>query len=153
MTAHFLAVIPQDPQARLSQDKLTVLETALAEICGTDETRIKDFGDRLQFIDCGDAQPVIRCPSCAVEADLGWWGQRMDHAWDPDHGFHLCQFAMPCCGDPARLNELCYEPAQGFSTWFVSARQTEPVPLGQTDRNRLLHSAGIPLTAIQQSYR
>jgi hypothetical protein len=152
MKAHFIAVIPQDPRARFAPDRLSAMQTLLAKLCRTDETRIKDFGERLQFIDCGDNPGAIFCPTCAAELDLTWWGQRMDHAWDADQGFYMCGFETPCCGATTRLDGLDYRPAQGFATWFVSARQTKPAKLTQSDQDRLTTTAGQPLRFVYQTY-
>ncbi len=152
MSDHFIALIPADSTARLSPEALADLRNALAGICGTDECRAKDFGERLQFIDCGENFEAVFCQACGKEADVAWWGQRMDHAWDEDHGFHMCDFEMPCCGASARLDSLQYQSEQGFARWFVSARAPGRGELTDDAIARLEATAGIPLHVIYQTY-
>ena len=152
MSDHFIALIPAEPQARPSPQALAALKTTHADICDTDECRIKDYGEKLQFIDCGTNFDTARCPHCDSKCEKRWWGQRMDHAWDDTHGFHLCDFEMPCCGAASRLDALDYRPAQGFATWFVSARDQGRNALTDAEQSRLEHVAGIPLRAIYQCY-
>lgn len=152
MSDDFIVLIPADPEARPDGDALARLEAAHGEITGTDEVRLKDFGERLQFIDCGGNFKETRCPSCSAVVDDGWWAQRMDHAWDADHGFHLCDFAMPCCGATARLDRLDYRWPQGFSRWFVSARNPGRGPLTEAERARLEEISGLPLRVVYQHY-
>ena len=152
MSDDFIVLIPANPRARLDAGTAASLEATHAEIVGSSETRLKDFGERLQFIDCGGNFKAMLCPACSKAARTDWWGRRMDHAWDADHGFHLCDFAMPCCGAPARLDTLVYRPQQGFSTWFLSARNESRGPLNAGELARLEHVAGIPLKVIYQHY-
>ncbi len=152
MSDHFIALIPQDPKARPGPDTLLALKTNLAAMCKTDEVRIKDYGQRLQFIDCGENLEDIRCPSCDTVVDIKWWGQRMDHAWDDEHGFHLCAFDMPCCRTSTRLDQLTYAFDQGFSTWFVSARNPGRGALTGEECARLEATAGLSLRVIYQMY-
>lgn len=152
MSDHFIALIPADPNAVPPDDTLDALRDRLAGIAGSNEARVKHFGERLQFIDCGENFARIFCPACGAEADTGWWGQRMDHAWDADHGFHLCEFEMPCCGAKARLDTLGYEDPQGFAHWFVSARNANRGSLTAAETSALESVAGIPLKVVYQKY-
>ena len=152
MSDDFIVLIPADPKARPDGDTLKELEAAHAQITGAAATRVKDFGERLQFIDCGGNFEEIRCPSCGAVVETAWWGHRMDHAWDDDHGFHLCAFTMPCCGAEARLDTLDYRWPQGFATWFLSAMNADRGPLTDTEIAQLQVVAGIPLRVIYQHY-
>ena len=152
MSDDFIVLIPADPTARPDVDTLKRLEQTHARITGAKIARLKDFGQRLQFIDCGGNFEETRCPSCAKPVETSWWGHRMDHAWDDDHGFHLCDFDMPCCGAPARLDTLDYRPHQGFATWFVSAMNANHGPVTDTEKVELESVAGIPLRVIYQHY-
>ena len=152
MADRFIVLIPTDHDARLSQNQLAGLEDTLAGICGVKESRAKTFGDRLQFIDCGENRQAILCPACEADLDVSWWAHRMDHAWDNDHGFHMCDFAMPCCGATSQLDKLIYRPKQGFARWFVSARDPGREALTSDDISRLEAIAGQPLTVIYQMY-
>ena len=150
MSEDFIVLIPADPMARLDTKTLAGLEALHQEIVGTEVTRIKDYGERLQFIDCGANFEDVRCPACDTPVETGWWGQRMDHAWDDDKGFHICDFEMPCCGANARLDTLEYRWPQGFSTWFLSAMNVNRGPLNAAELARLEAVAGIPLRVIYQ---
>ena len=150
MSAQFLVVIPQDPNAPLPE-KQNVLRDALAEMAGSGEARAKNF-ERLQFIDCGENFERIRCPECLAELSTDWWGQQMDHCWDDETGFDLHAHALPCCGAPMALDRLKYEPAQGFASWFVSARNPGRGPLTDAEVAQLETIAGVKLRAISQMY-
>ncbi|MDJ0640193.1 MAG: hypothetical protein QNJ20_15295 [Paracoccaceae bacterium] len=152
MADRFIALIPRDHEARISSDTLAELETIHAGLCGVCESRAKDFGERLQFIDCGENHQSIHCPACDTVAEQTWWHQRMDHAWDRDHGFHICDFTMPCCGATTRLDKLDYRPAQGFAHWFVSARDPGREALTADEIARLEAVADLPLRIIYQAY-
>ena len=152
MSDDFIVLIPADPAARLDTGTLARLEAAHAQITGSGTTRVKDFGERLQFIDCGGNFEEIRCPTCGQAVDTGWWGQRMDHAWNPDHGFHLCEFEMPCCAAKARLDTLDYRWPQGFATWFLSAMNANRGPLTEDEMKHLQEVAGLSLRVIYQHY-
>lgn len=152
MSEHFIALVPNDPHARPSRDKLERLKTTLAQICKTHDARIKDYGTRLQFIDCGKNFQYILCPDCKAQVDMEWWGKRMDHAWDDDDGFHMCGLEMPCCGATTRLDTLVYDPPQRFSTWFVSARDSGHGKLTETELAALEKGAGLPILSIYQAY-
>lgn len=152
MSDDFIVLIPVDPKARLDADTLARLETAHKDIVGAEVTRTKDYGDRLQFIDCGGNFEEIRCPFCGQQVDTDWWGNRMDHDWDDDKGFHLCLFDTPCCGAETRLDKLDYRWPQGFSTWFVSAMNVNRGPLTISELGQLEKVAGVPLKVIYQHY-
>lgn len=152
MSDNFIVLIPADPQARPDTETLKRLEQAHARITGARTTRLKDFGERLQFIDCGGNFEETRCPACGTHVETAWWGHRMDHAWDEDHGFHMCDFDMPCCGASARLDTLEYRPHQGFATWFISAMNAGRDPLKYAEKSDLEETAGIPLAVIYQHY-
>lgn len=150
MSDHFLVVIPADPKATLPSTAEDIRK-ALAEITGSTESRVKDYG-RIQFIDCGENFERISCPACGAEASVDWWGHQMDHCWDDENGFDLHAHAMPCCGTPMSLDKLNYEWPQGFARWMVSARNTGRGPLTSDELMRLDDVAGIKLMAIAQMY-
>ncbi len=152
MSDDFIVLIPADPSARPDTDTLKQLEQAHARITGAKATRLKDFGNRLQFIDCGGNFEETRCPACSDTVETSWWGHRMDHAWDDDHGFHMCEFDMPCCGASARLDTLDYRPHQGFATWFISAMNGGRDPLSDAEIEELEAVATAPLRVIYQHY-
>lgn len=152
MTERFIALIPADPTLRLEATVLARLENAHGNACDSRQTRAKDFGQRMQFIDCGTSQEGITCPECKADASTEWWGHRMDHAWDNDKGFHFCSFEMPCCGAHSSLEKLIYRPKQGFSTWFVSARVEGDQTLSKADIAALEAIAGAKLIAVHQTY-
>ncbi|QMU58767.1 MAG: hypothetical protein GKR98_11530 [Boseongicola sp.] len=152
MPDRFIALIPSDPKARPASDTMEALRIALAARFESSESRVKDFGERLQFIDCGENYERTLCPSCEAEVPLVWWGQRMDGDWDEEHGFHLHRHEMPCCGASHRLTELEYRGAQGFAHWFVSARVDEGVIFTSKDLQALENEAGLALKLIEQRY-
>ena len=152
MSGHFIVLIPADRQARPDHTVLQNVKEALVLMAGTDEARVKDFGDRMQFIDCGENLERILCPACGAEAETGWWGHQMDHCWDDETGFDLHAHAMPCCGAPLALDRLTYEPHQGFSRWFVSVRNPGRGPLTPEEHSALERVAGASLAVIYQTY-
>lgn len=152
MSDSFVVLIPADPEARPTAERLKLLEAEHGRICATDECRLKDYGDRIQFIEAGENFEAVACPSCGADMTLDWWGHRMDHGWTDESGFHLCEFRMPCCGAGARLDTLDYRPHQGFATWFVSARNPDRPPLNDGELRRLEAIAGVSLRAVHQRY-
>ena len=150
MSDHFLVVIPANPKALLPENAST-LRDALADIAGTTEARVKDYG-KLQFIDCGEAFEGIACSSCGAEVPIEQWHAWMDEDWHGEDGFHLHVHATPCCQHDINLNTLTYLPPQGFARWMVSARNQGRGPLNPGEVRQLEDVAGIPLRAIAQMY-
>ena len=151
MSDSFIVLVPQDHKKNASRETLELLVAAHAETTGSDEVRLKDFGERLQFIDCGENFEKISCPSCKSELETHWWGHQMDHCWDEEVGFNLHAHALPCCGVPLSLEKLNYAPAQSFAHWFVSAR-TSRDELSSEEIGKLETVAGFPLKVIYQRY-
>lgn len=150
MSAHFLVVIPRDPQADLPDTADTVRE-ALAEFAGTAESRVKDYG-KLQFIDAGENFERIGCPACNREVTIADWHTWMDADWLGEEGFHLRVHRTPCCGKDVTLNDLTYERPQGFARWCISARNGDRGPLTRDEVAHLETLADLPLKAIAQMY-
>ena len=150
MSEHFLVVIPADPDADLP-DTAPALRDALADMAGTTEARVKDYG-KLQFIDCGENFEKIACPLCSAPVNVEVWQSWMDEDWHGEEGFHLHRHTLPCCGDETTLNDLVYHFPQGFSRWFVSARNANRGPLTGEELAQLEKIAGFPLRAIAQMY-
>ena len=150
MSDHFLVVIPADPKADLPETA-AALRDALAELAGTDEARVKDYG-KLQFIDCGENAERIRCPNCGAEIPAEQWQTWMDEDWHGEEGFHLHRHDTPCCAAAVTLNMLVYEWPQGFARWFVGARNNNRGPLIDKDIRQLEAIAGLPLKGIAQAY-
>ena len=150
MSDHFLALIPADPQAALPETA-TALRDALAEMLGTTEARVKDYG-KLQFIDCGQNFRTVHCPACKAEIPMGQWHTWMDEDWHGAEGFHLHRHNTPCCGAKTNLNALLYDAPQGFAHWFVGARMSDALTLGSDQLAKLSTIAGLALTPIHQHY-
>lgn len=150
MSDHFLVVIPADPKADLPETA-DALRKALADIAGTEESRIKDYG-KLQFIDCGENFESIHCPSCRQLITTETWHDWMDSDWHGEEGFHLHRHNAPCCDAEITLNDLIYEWPQGFARWFVGARNEGRGPLTPDEISKLEAVAGIALKGIAQMY-
>ncbi len=150
MSDHFLVVIPADPETRLPRTAES-LRTALADLTGTSESRIKDYG-KLQFIDAGENHERIACPRCDHTFTTPEWHAWMDADWHGEEGFHLHQHETPCCGASMTVNDLVYEWPQGFARWFVSARNPGRGPLTKRELTGLEEVAGLKLRAIAQKY-
>lgn len=150
MSEHYLVVIPRDPKADLP-DTAEAVRNAMADLPGTGETRVKDYG-KLQFIDAGENAERIGCPNCGHTFTIPQWHAWMDADWHGEDGFHLHRHLTPCCDIETTLNDLVYEWPQGFARWFVSARNTGRGPLSASELERLERIAGIPLKAIAQMY-
>lgn len=150
MSDSFLVVIPADPLAKLP-DTAERVRALLAEIAGTDASRVKDYG-KLQFIDCGENFETIRCPACRATIDIPQWHAWMDADWHADEGFHLHDHTTPCCGKTLTLDALVYEGSQGFARWCISAKAGNRGALKSDEVARLEAIAAMPLRAINQRY-
>lgn len=150
MPDHFLVVIPTDPKDALPESA-DGIRTALAELAGSEESRVKDYG-KLQFIDAGENLEAVTCPKCATEIPQETWEDWMSRDWHGEDGFHLHRHKAPCCGANVTLNDLVYHGPQGFARWFVSARDSNKAPLSDQDMSRLEQIAGLKLKAIYQKY-
>jgi hypothetical protein len=147
----FVVLIPADPRAEVPSNAVDIRDQ-LSGLIGATEARIKDFGARIQFIDCGENFVQILCPACGQPLDTGWWGHQMDHCWNEDAGFSLHAHAVPCCGADLRLDELVYDGPQGFARWFISARAGDRARLQQGEIDRFEAAAGLKLRQILQRY-
>lgn len=150
MADHFLALLPADPHAPLP-DAANALRDALAQMLGTNEARVKDYG-KLQFIDCGQNFRAVHCPACKAEIPVPTWHDWMEQDWHGTEGFHLHKHTAPCCGTDVTLNTVTYDAPQGFAHWFVSARLSKPQALTNTQNCQLEQIAGFPLKPILQHY-
>lgn len=150
MSDQFLVVIPSDPLAELPPTA-EVMRQALAGMARTGEARIKDYG-KLQFIDAGQNAKNIRCSACDALVEPDQWHVWMQNDWHGEDGFHLHRHRLPCCGVELTLNDLRYDGPQGFSRWFVSARDNGRGALTLAELQTLSALAGLPLKAIQQRY-
>ena len=151
MSDQFIVLVPAEQSKRPSRDTLDMLVAAHRRVTESEAVRLKDFGERLQFIDCGDNFESISCPSCNAPLETHWWGHQMDHCWDEEVGFDHHAHALPCCGVPLSLDRLTYTPTQAFAHWFVSAR-TDRKALTEGEIASLESIAGFPLKVIYQRY-
>ena len=147
MSEHFIALTPIDPKAEVPKEG-PALRDAVANILGTDEVRLKDYG-KLQFIDCGQNFNTVSCPSCQSEIGQEQWHTWMDEDWHGEEGFHLHRHQTPCCDHEVTLNDLTYDMPQGFAHWMVSARAAD---LSESTLLDLSELAGTPLRLIRQRY-
>ena len=69
------------------------------------------------FINAGQLFEGIRCPACDDELSTDWWHDAMDVAW-PDR-LLTAEFQPPCCGAPVKLNDLAFDPPQGYAKFSV----------------------------------
>ncbi|MEM7719556.1 MAG: hypothetical protein AAF222_10145 [Pseudomonadota bacterium] len=150
MAECFLVIIPKNPEAKIPADT-DVLRQTLANMAGTTEARVKDYG-KLQFIDAGQNATDIRCRDCNARIDADEWHIWMQSDWRGAEGFHLHLHSMPCCGTELTLNDLTYDGPQGFASWFVSARRKGRGPLTDAEIQTLEAQAALPLKAIDQRY-
>ena len=150
MADRFLVVIPAEHTSELP-DTAEAIKDLLAQIAGSVEARVKDYG-KLQFIDAGLNAQRIGCPNCGLELAQRQWLDWMDGDWHDDDGFHLHMHQMPCCGVPLRLDALAYDAPQGFARWLIAARTERESPLTSDELARLENAAGIPLKPIAQKY-
>ncbi len=150
MADRFLVVIPVDPKAPLPETSDAV-RGALANIAGTTQARVKDYG-KLQFIDAGLNAQSITCPTCQQDVAEDQWHMWMQEDWHGAEGFHLHKHQMPCCGATLTVNDLLYDAPQGFARWFIGARTEREGLLAPEELSQLEAVAGLPLKAIAQRY-
>ena len=150
MAEHFLALIPVDPHAELP-DTAEALRDTLADMLGTGEARVKDYG-KLQFIDCGQNFRAVHCPACTASISMSQWHAWMDEDWHGAEGFHLHRHVTSCCNQETTLNKLTYDAPQGFAHWFVAARTAKAQTLSPDQLATLTKTATLPLKPILQSY-
>ena len=150
MSDQFLVVVPADPKAPLP-DTAGALRIALANIAGTEEARIKDYG-KLQFIDCGENAEAIHCSSCGAEISALVWLRWMDEDWHGEDGFHLHRHVTPCCESDLTLNDLEYRMPQGFARFVLEATNPSIEQLPEHLARSLSAALGCEIRAIWARY-
>jgi hypothetical protein len=149
MSDHFTILIPDDPRfvptTKAQGDAVVVLWKLSPE--ADDITSGVDEG--VVFRDCGGNFESVACPKCRGKIDLGTWQSWMDEDYAESSGFRLGDFVTPCCSAQVRLSDLLYDWPQGFSRYYLIARNPDR-PLSEASVGELERVLGCKLRVIRQ---
>jgi hypothetical protein len=115
-------LIPQDPRfvpTKKARDAAVRMLRALAP--RADEIT-SGVDDEVSFRDCGGNFESVACPRCRKKIELETWQGWMFEDGPDDGGFRLGPLTTPCCKTEVTLNDLVYDWPQGFSRYYLSAR-------------------------------
>ncbi|HLK90905.1 MAG TPA: hypothetical protein VKZ18_13490 [Polyangia bacterium] len=120
MSVHVVRFIPVDPRfvpgAEADAAALATLRAAAPDA----EDVSSETDEHVVFRDCGENFERIRCPACGAEIAIPTWQAWMDADYD-GAGFRLAPVTMPCCARRETLDDLGYDPPQGFSRYALGA--------------------------------
>ncbi|NOP94617.1 hypothetical protein [Mycolicibacterium fortuitum] len=127
MSADYLVVYPTDPKFVPSEDRaaaaLAVFRVVMRDDIEISERRFNGVG----FEAAGPDMESVSCPACGVELarnpeNMDWLVAELERVWTPEEGYWPLDVTTPCCGSSSSLNDLVYNPPQGFASWSLSAR-------------------------------
>ena len=149
MSEHWICAIPRDPRhVPVATEDLERLMHSLMPRADQIEMR-SDPG--VQFRDCGENFESVRCPECGAEIATAAWQKLMEVDFiDPERGFRVLDYPMPCCGRTRSINDLVYAWPQGLSRFIISAMNPDRGHLSSDEIRQLEQAMGCPVTIIYQ---
>jgi hypothetical protein len=149
MSDDITTLIPADAQfvpAKRSQQAAAALLRELAPHADEITTGVDD---EVTFRDCGANFESVVCPKCNREIELETWQNWMSEDSADGAGFRLGSFLTPCCATEVTLNDLVYKWPQGFSRYYLDARNMNR-RLSAASIRKLEEVLGCKLRAIRQ---
>jgi hypothetical protein len=147
MTATFLIIIPNDPDADTSDDIAEAACEALEAMFPDAQDISYDMFDEVRFIDPGVAFDSVHCPACGKDADP-WWPAAMDKAARLE--FDDLDVVTKCCKAAISLNDMKYAPAAGFARFAIVVENADMDALSGTQRDAVEAVLGCPVRVVVQ---
>lgn len=102
---------------------MAVFRVVMGDDVEIEERRYEGVG----FESAGAGMESVSCPECGIElarnpGNMDWLVAELDRIWTPECGYWPLDTTTPCCGSPSSLNDLAYDPPQGFASWSLTAR-------------------------------
>ncbi len=149
MSDNWIKLIPTDQNFLPSADAAEAERTLLAELAPDAEEVTVEFLKEVAFVDSGENWEGVSCPSCSRDAST-WWADAMDGA--AESSFRDLEVAAPCCGATVSLNDLNYEPPNGFASFILSAWNPNLQDIPPAAMSRLVDLLGTQLRRIWVRY-
>jgi hypothetical protein len=148
MSDNYLRFIPTDPEyVPEARDAARNLLAALLP----DAQKVKaSLHDEVQFVDCGTNFEKILCPRCRARIDMDWWSDSMRNALHVK--FRQLEVTLPCCHEPASLNDLDYRWPMGMARFVLEAMNPNVRELSPEGLEQLEQLLGCRLRAIWAHY-
>ena len=149
MSDQITIFIPHDPRFVPTKEAQHAAVTMLGQLAPRPDDIASDVDDEVTFRDCGENFESVACPNCRRKIDLGRWQGWMSEDYSEGSGFCLRSFATSCCATTVTLNDLVYKWPQGFSRYYLSARNVGS-RLSAASMGRLEKALGCKLRTIRQ---
>jgi hypothetical protein len=147
MTQAFLIIIPNDPDADVSDEIAEAACVALEGMFPDAEDVSYDLFDEVRLIDPGVAFDSVHCPACGKDADP-WWPAAMDKAARLE--FDDLDVVTKCCKTAISLNDMKYAPSAGFARFAIVVENADMDALSGTQRDAIEAALGWPVRVVVQ---
>lgn len=135
MSDHWLNIIPSDPAWVPDPERKQALAAATRDLAPEADSVELVGAEDITFVHAGADFESVTCPRCTGTLDLGWWSEQMDLAWTSR--FTDLDVVVPCCAERVNLNDLSYDPPQGFAGWWVEVTNPGRGPLEASELRHL----------------
>jgi hypothetical protein len=141
----YLLLVPSDPYHHPPEAARERAVGVLRDLAG--DIWI-DVWSKAEVTVFGEVEAVrhVGCPECGAELALAWWRAALAAAYRDDMFWPRLDITLPCCGRPARLDRLAYQPECLFGGFalFVSGGALRG-PLDVEQLARVVAALGCPL--------
>ena len=107
--------------------------------------------DEIVFVDAGENAERIVCPLTKQKIDEVWWSNTVEAVYEKNQFQDLTVF-VPCCGARISLNDLDYQPSQGFARFVIEVTEPEISKVNESVKQQLELILGKRMRVIYARY-